>query len=41
VKNGKMIEQYEVCGSDAKKLSKELCQEMAKINSAKCKCKDQ
>jgi len=38
IKNGAMIEKYESCDDEGKKMSKEICEEMAKMQNSKCKC---
>jgi hypothetical protein len=38
LKNGQMIEKYESCDEEGRKVSKSICQEMAKLQDSECKC---
>lgn len=38
LKNGQMIEKYESCDEEGKKVSKSICKEMAKLQDSECKC---
>ena len=39
LKDGQMIEEYESCDEEAKKVTKSICQEMAKLQDSECKCR--
>jgi len=39
LKNGQMIERYESCNEKGIKTSREICEEMAKLQQSKCECK--